>query len=456
MFINYTFFHLIMALLAESNIIVNRNIKMMTVRIALGTYIQEELIPIICPDDDLTRPTHKIIKNGKDTSVKGHPQQYYCQYCFQSFYSHTSKIFENLKEEFQTILAETLTGGRIDIKAVSNRLNLKAITVSRLLSRVLEEILKKTKNVKSYLNKHRNSNCLIVDETFITIDKKTWYLILVVSGNNKIMGFRLVERRDQEIIFDLIKDCANRLTYGFQILVTDGFLTYKGVAMEMAKNMKKELIHVRHIHKPPYGRIEVDMYQPNLHGIKLTTVKTTNEITAVNGFFIGRVHEKMIKITNIHNRGRKVGSKNRPKEVIAAEKEEQAKQKKARGRPKGSKNPVKKPEEIHVFFHNKKDCQISAIGESSDLVAAGLNKILTPFQGIHITSNLIEKEFSVLKKLICFRGRRDAAHWLDLLTAYYAIRDDPKILNEAIENITIPSQMITYAIPSLIHWEIKA
>ncbi len=41
-----------------------------------------------------------------------------------------------------------------------------------------------------------------------------------------------------------------------------------------------------------------------------------------------------------------------------------------------------------------------------------------------ITINIVEKNSGHLKNL-CFRGHRNEKLWLDIITAYYAIRDDP-------------------------------
>jgi hypothetical protein len=134
------------------------------------------------------------------------------------------------------------------------------------------------------------------------------------------MALRLVEKREQNIILEMVNDYANKLAYGLQIIVTDSFLTYKGVAVEIARIFNKDIIHVRHIHQPPYGRIEIGYYKPNPKGIDVTTLKATNEITAVNGYFLRRMSQKHLNGLEKQKRGRKAGGKNRSKEEIEAEK----------------------------------------------------------------------------------------------------------------------------------------
>ena len=84
------------------------------------------------------------------------------------------------------------------------------------------------------------------------------------------------------------------------------------------------------------------------------------------------------------------------------------------------------------------------------MVTSAPNKILKQFPGMWIITNLIEKKFSALKKPLCFRGRRDADLWLEFLIVYYAIRDDPKLLEKGLESVEISFQMVIKALPALL------
>ncbi|MCF2140144.1 MAG: hypothetical protein K9W44_08830 [Candidatus Lokiarchaeota archaeon] len=148
---------------------------------------------------------------------------------------------------------------------------------------------------------------MFIDETFLKIGRKTWYLIVVVSGNNKIMAVELVKKRTKAIIFEIVKNCADRLLYGLQLLISDGFQVYVGVARKLGKN----LTHVRHIHKPPYRRIIVEIYSYDEFDVSKTIFKTTNEITTTFGWFIGHVKTTKESLGN-RKRGRKRGVKTVP------------------------------------------------------------------------------------------------------------------------------------------------
>jgi len=419
------------------------------IKIELGSKIIYDLISIICPNEIEGKIKHLLVNNGHDTSVIGNPQQIVCQTCGKSFYPHTSKFFKEMKDDIREIIAESLKRGRLNAKALSRRLQLNKSTISKLLLQIIQIISKSVTKSKIFKNKKRRSNCLFIDETFLKIGKKTWYLIVVVSGNNKIMAVELVLKRSKENILKIVRDCADRLLYGLQILVSDGFLVYIGVA----RALNKDLIHIRHIHKPPYGRIIIEIYKYGEFDFHKTSFATTNEITAVNGYFLGQ-----IKITKESLgkkiRGRKPGSKNRPKEVILAEKKQKQKNRIPRGRPPGKTN--KQDWELHIFNHDKKGGQITALNGSSSSVTAVMNKILKQFRNMHITSNLVEKEFSALKKLIDFRGRRSMEIWDDLLYSYYIIRDEPKILKHILSKCEISYNMVKKSLPKIISCQVCA
>ncbi len=75
---------------------------------------------------------------------------------------------------------------------------------------------------------------------------------------------------------------------------------------------------------------------------------------------------------------------------------------------------------------------------------------------MYITSNLVEKEYSVLKKLINFRGRRSVEMWDDLLFSYFVIRDEPKILDKILEDCDISFKMVSKSIPALVTFQVSS
>ncbi|MHA1148021.1 MAG: hypothetical protein ACTSR8_07215 [Promethearchaeota archaeon] len=64
------------------------------------------------------------------------------------------------------------------------------------------------------------------------------------------------------------------------------------------------------------------------------------------------------------------------------------------------------------------------------------------FGNKHITTNPVENVFSVLKKLIDFRGKRDLEYWRLLLRYYFTVRECPSILKEVLDELSFSPQML--------------
>ena len=135
-------------------------------------------------------------------------------------------------------------------------------------------------------------------------------------------------------------------------------------------------------------------------------------------------------------RGRKKGGKNRPKKEIAAEKKTEKKPKK-----RGPKDPFKDAT-THVYHYYKKKERIGVLGHSNPEIAINLEAVAKLFKGKCMTTNLIEQEFSTLKKLIDFRGKRTLSTWISTLNFYFTVRADPTILSKVLKGIRICPHVI--------------
>jgi hypothetical protein len=432
----------------ETEELINNSFRLI---VKLGRFHFSDEVALECPNQKKGEKLHVFHKNGHDTKVKGNLQQFRCETCGTSFYLRTSKAVRDFEENLKILIKSQLIGGKLKLKNLAARLHTNKTTAGRIMAHILEQIHALVKEGQLYNKKRRKSANLFVDETFIKIYHVTWYLIVVVSGNNKVMAVHLVEHRDEGTLLKIIHECQQRLCFPLCLLITDGLMAYRGVALALGI----PLTHLRHIHKPPYGRIEVEIYSYEQGSIIRTILKTTNEIVVKSGVFLGQFSQKVL-VKAFNKLGRKVGGKNRSKEDIEQEKERKQKTKGLRGRKKGTKNKPKSPPEIHIFQYDKKVGAISAIGGSSEAVAAALNLILHQFAGLYITTNLVEKEFSVLKELLSFRGCRDLPIWLQTIDAYYAIRDDPYVLDQALTKIAISSQTIRRLLPALAQVSVKA
>ncbi|NVM29581.1 MAG: hypothetical protein HWN65_12135 [Candidatus Helarchaeota archaeon] len=170
--------------------------------------------------------------------------------------------------------------------------------------------------------------------------------------------------------------------------------------------------------------------------MKTIHVATTNDIFQDENTFLVRVSESEKIKHEKGKRGRKKGSKNGPKKEIDAEKKLKKKPKK-----RGPKDPFKDAI-THVYHYYKDEGRIGVLGHSNPEIAANLEALSKVFKGKCMTTNLIEQEFSTLKKLIDFRGKRTLNTWISTINFYFTVRADPTILPKVLKETRICPHVI--------------
>ncbi len=417
---------------------------------ALGNHEFNMQFIIQCPNQTAQEVPHQIVKNGHSANTKSFKQQYYCKTCKRFFFLNKCKFFTQFEQNIKNKLMETLVDGHLNGNVIGNYFHWSLSTVRRIIDKILGEI---SSHIPSYrgIQGKIHAKLLIIDETFLKIGKKTWYLIMVMTETGHILAVELKEHRDQETLTKMVLNAEAQLDSPINVFLSDGLTTYKGVALSFGH----DLIHIRHIHQPPYGRLEISAIQhlSKPGSVKIQTLETTNDIFQNGGCFLVRVNERIISYLNPppKKRGRKAGGKNRPQRVILNEKRQKMNDPKKRGRPKKELNSP-----VHVFYLNKEKGCIQAWGNSSQDAANILTKLHHIFDQKCITTNLIEKEFSILKILICFRGRRSITRWIRLINAYVWIRNNPFLLSEVMRRVSLSGVALNAALTSQMAWKVKS
>lgn len=166
---------------------------------------------------------------------------------------------------------------------------------------------------------------------------------------------------------------------------------------------------------------------------------TTNDILLETNTFIVRISKSVKKIHDPGKRGRKKGGKNRPKELIEEEKRQK---KENKGEIKrGPKNPFKDAE-THVYHFDKKEGLFHPKYGSDEKVVDCFKELSTVFKNKHITINPVENIFSVIKKLIDFRVKRDLEYWRLLIGYFFTVRECPQILKEVLDSFNFSPQIL--------------
>ena len=97
----------------------------------------------------------------------------------------------------------------------------------------------------------------LVDETFIKINGRVWYLVVAINEDRQVLAWDLVMKRDSKTKSRILQDAISRTLDFPKMIITDDFSSYK----RAVKLLKYNLVHIRHIHRPPYGRMVIDIHK---------------------------------------------------------------------------------------------------------------------------------------------------------------------------------------------------
>ena len=315
--------------------------------VSLGGITSKLYFNVQCPGQRSHESAHHIVKNGHNTSVKGHPQQYLCETCGASFYAHTSRFFHKLFGELKRLLKRALRGGRLDLKQLAARFDLSRSAASRLLAVILRHLHSLGK-LERYKELPRDEKVIFSHKTFLTIQGEQWYIVAFRNEQGKVLYAFLTRHRSADVLLPHFRKAIRRMRRGVELLVTDDFAAYQAVVLALETN----ITHVRCVHKPPHGRIVIDFMTWEGKVAHYTTAATISDVLKARNTFLARVnkHDKRQKVPGT-KRGHPKGTKNRPKEVIAAEKAEKAKPEGINPKNRGRKNSSRQ-REVHVFHYN--------------------------------------------------------------------------------------------------------
>lgn len=314
---------------------------------------KEELeIPIYCPNHSNGCGSENIKKNGHDSSVKDRPQWLFCKDCNKQFYIHTSGWFIEFQEKLRDILIKLFDGGRYNVREIKAELKCSNSAASRILMKIVDAI-NNSPYTELCWTLPAFAKVLFVDETFIKINRTKYWLVAVVNEARRVLAFELVNNRKKNTLEGIMNRAKERLSGPIDVLVSDDFSPYTGIAQEFGH----DIIHVRHIHKPPFGRAIISNIKHTADKLIITNAATYTNILDSTNMFYTRV-TTFIKNKPVQDRennnidkpnevgvkkkqGRPKGSKNRPKSVIKAEKKEKNKKERQSGKTKKTRNGKK-------------------------------------------------------------------------------------------------------------------
>jgi transposase-like protein len=387
------------------------------------------ILPCRCPDCG----SHILTCNGHDTNVKGSPQNVVCKNCGRSFYPHTSYHAKQFIPDVKAAIRDCIEGGHLNNQRLKAALHKSDSTISALLERIVT-FVNESPIAKAFWSQPVEARALFSDETFITIDKKTWYIVAIRAPDGQVLNVDIVEHRTADALLDIIIAAMKRLVVPLTMLITDGFSAYKNVA----KRIGHDLLHVQCIHKPPYKRVIIDQIHHEGNKIFTTTLATGDDILNGTNAFIAQEScrvETKVKGKPGRPKGSKNGSGKKKQQVPVPETHPKDK------RPREYRNGT-----TRVFFFDAKAGTVTAYLEEGKPRQPGLESLIAVFSGMCITTNIVESFFSLIKQLLNFRGRRSVEQWRSVLKAYVVVWSCPHVLEDVIEKLDLPSRIRTKAI----------
>ena len=186
---------------------------------------------------------------------------------------------------------------------------------------------------------------VVMDETFLKIGGKTFYLVVAVTKEGQLLSWSLTRTRTTDDVNSVFLRAL--IHYKFPgVIITDGLGSYRS----MIALYPYSIIHIVHLHKRPYGRVNLycRYILPKENRILELQVATTTRLFAESGQKTVFVHVKDTELVRTKKKaGRPKGKKNRPKDVIEAEKLEKAqiRMKRTQERVKKAQDKVKKTQE---------------------------------------------------------------------------------------------------------------
>ena len=159
-----------------------------TVTITVNKISTQVEVPILCPNSPRGCKSENLVRNGHDTSVKGSLQYLYCKDCNISFHAHASAFFQEVEYHPQDFFFKFLRQGRFDAKNLKNLLNCSDSTLSRIFETIINAA-NGSKSLAQLWTSPKTAEAVFVDETWINIDRRVFYLIAAVNDQKEVLAW---------------------------------------------------------------------------------------------------------------------------------------------------------------------------------------------------------------------------------------------------------------------------
>ncbi len=157
----------------------------------------------LCLNINKNCSTSNIKKNGYDISMKPLSQKYFRKDCGRSFYAHTSYFHNKILALINKFIIKLCNGGRLDLTGISFMLKCSNLSIPLLMKKVITSIYNLIQ-IKMAWASEICPKLTFVNEIFIKINKRVYYVILVVDSAENILAWELLHKGSSDNILKVI------------------------------------------------------------------------------------------------------------------------------------------------------------------------------------------------------------------------------------------------------------
>ncbi|MHA1169544.1 MAG: hypothetical protein ACTSRU_17090 [Candidatus Hodarchaeales archaeon] len=433
--------------------------------------------PVYCPEcgpDNV-----KIKKNGLDNNHADHPQLFYCKKCRKSFYTHTSWVFKVLAEiEFERII-NSLFEDKLRPKAVAKIYQVAPSLISKILNHCKEVLDQKLLKLASRREQLARGGKLPVpledaiwwDETFFTLGKTSWCLILLVDARGSPLTWKFGKSRTKDDYLGLLLELGTKLP-SVPFFVGDGWGAYQ----KTCKELGRECYLVEHVHSRPWENARIHHFVPGLDN--KTVIQTSMELpynsfilnTAITGKAFERQHSLVDHSRPKRKRGRPVGSKDKKKRKKRGERDESASKKSPLRR--GPKSLARDGRSVrfhpdplaggwNLEWMEPPLAGLNLLNPSLESLERMLDRLYKVMKGGTIQSNRIENVNREIKAVFPDRGIKNPEqakklldHHLTFWSDQSAVPGEREVITSSVSRSIAFRNMLTYFKPSVSQVEV--
>ncbi|MCF2141217.1 MAG: DDE-type integrase/transposase/recombinase [Candidatus Lokiarchaeota archaeon] len=129
--------------------------------------------------------------------------------------------------------------------------------LSYLYTKFQQAIIKQV-GLQNLVNKKQKDHAIAIDETFLKINGKTYYIIMATGyASHKILGLKVSQTRKMEDMLEVFNEAEKNTSKPITIITADAW----NGTQALAKYLDRPITISIHKHKKPYEKIVVKRYE---------------------------------------------------------------------------------------------------------------------------------------------------------------------------------------------------